>query len=221
MRERLRCGMSDPRPIVILGNGGHARVVADICQLAGRAVGGLLDRQGSVSNVRGARVLGGDELLDDPSFVQRYDFVIGIAYQDVRRRLGELLRAKSAVMTTVVHPRAIVASDVVMGAGIVLVAGAIVNPNVTLGDLVIVNTGAIVDHDCRLDAGVHVGPGARLTGGVTCWEYAFVGAGAVVIPGRTIGARTVVGAGAIVVTDFGSDLTVTGCPARVVDPGGD
>ena len=60
-----------------------------------------------------------------------------------------------------------------------------------------------------------------MTGGVTCWEYAFVGAGGVVIPGRTIGARTVVGAGAVVITDFGSDLTVMGCPARVADAGGD
>jgi UDP-perosamine 4-acetyltransferase len=213
--------MSGARPIVIVGNGGHARVVADICRLAGRRVEGLLDSQGSVSHVAGTQVLGGDALLDDRSFVDRYDFVIGIAYQNVRRRLGELLTAKGAVMATVVHPRAIVASEVTMGSGVVVVAGAIVNPNVTLGDLVIVNTGAIVDHDCRLDAGVHVGPGATVTGGVVCGEWAFVGAGAVVIPGRTIGPRTVVGAGSVVVTDFASDLTVAGCPARVIKAAGD
>jgi len=208
--------MSDPRPIVILGNGGHARVVADICRVAGREVRGFLDRQRAVVPVRGERILGGDELLDDPSFVARYDFVIGIAHQDVRRRLGGWLRAKGAVMTNAIHPSAVVASDVTMGVGVVLVAGSVVNPGAQLGDLVIVNTGATVDHDCRLGVGVHVGPGAHLTGSVVCGEYAFVGAGAVVIPGRTIGARTVVGAGAVVVSDIGSDVTVVGCPARVI-----
>lgn len=202
------------RPLVIIGNGGHARVVADICRAGGREVAGFLDRDVGAAATGGRVVLGGDEVLDAHGFASDHEFVIAIADQRIRRRLGELVRAKGGSLATVVHPAAVVASDVTIGAGVVIVAGAVVNPGVVLGDLVIVNTGATVDHDCRLAAGVHVGPGAHLTGGVVCGEDALVGAGAVVIPGRTIGARAVIGAGSVVLSDVADDVTVVGSPAR-------
>lgn len=205
------------RPIVILGNGGHARVVADICRAMEREVRGFLDHDAARRyGEPGVRVLGGDDLLDDRAFVATHEFVIGIAHQRVRFRLGAAVRAKGGVLTSVLHPSAVVAPDAKIGAGVVLVAGCVVNPGAVLGDLVIVNTGATVDHDCVLEDGVHVSPGAHLTGNVTCRTYAFVGAGAVVIPGRTIGARAVVGAGAIVISDVADNVTVVGCPARLI-----
>jgi sugar O-acyltransferase (sialic acid O-acetyltransferase NeuD family) len=191
--------------------------VADICRAAGREVRGFLDRQGAHGDPeRLAGVLGGDELLDDRAFVVSHEFVVGVGHQRTRRRLAELVRAKGGILTSVIHPSAVVAPDVRIGAGVVVVAGCVVNPGAVLGDLVIVNTGATVDHDCLLSEGVHVCPGAHLTGSVTCREYACVGAGAVVIPGRTIGARAMVGAGAVVIADVGDDVTVAGCPARVI-----
>lgn len=200
-------------PVVILGNGGHARVVADICRVSGRTVRGFIDRGGAPP---GEHVLGGDDLLDDRAFVDAHEFVIGIAHQRIRRRLAELVLAKGGTLTSVIHPSAVVAADVVVGRGVVLVAGCIVNPASVLGDLVIVNTGATVDHDSVLHKGVHVCPGAHLAGSVICGEYAFVGTGAIVVPNRTIGQRAIVGAGAIVIADVADDVTVVGAPARVV-----
>jgi len=206
-----------PRPVVILGHGGHARVVADICRAAKREVRGFLDRQGVHES---ASVLGGDDLLDDRAFVESHEYVVGIADQRIRRRLAGLVRAKGGVLASVIHPSAVVAPAVAIGAGVVVVAGCVVNPGAVLGDLVIVNTGATVDHDCVLNEGVHVCPGAHLTGNVVCGEYAFLGAGAIVIPGRAIGAWAVVGAGAVVISDVTDGVTVVGCPARAIKNAG-
>jgi sugar O-acyltransferase (sialic acid O-acetyltransferase NeuD family) len=203
--------------VVIIGSGGHARVVADACRAAGRKVRGFLD-PGVVPGtcVGGISVLGGDELLDDPTFATSHEFLVGIGDQRTRRALAMLVREKGAILTTAVHPSAVVAPDVRVGDGTVIIAGSVVNPGAKLGEFVVVNTGATVDHDCILGDGVHVCPGAHLAGGVTCGEDTLVGTGAAVIPGLTIGARSVVGAGAVVICDIPGNVTVVGCPARIL-----
>jgi sugar O-acyltransferase (sialic acid O-acetyltransferase NeuD family) len=207
------------KPAVIFGAGGHARVVADIWRLSGQRLAGFVHTPGTgVCTVPGEEVLGGDELLDDPAFVIAHEFIIGIAAQLIRRRLAEWVRSKGGVLITAIHPRAVVAAGVPIGAGSALMAGSVVNPGTVVGECVIINTGATVDHDCVLADGVHIAPGAHLAGGVTCGEDAFVGTGAVVIQGRHIGARAVVGAGAVVIADVADATTVVGCPARVITP---
>lgn len=209
------------KPIIILGCGGHARVVADVCRAAGRIVGGFLDNKTARrALVGGIAVVGGDELLDDRRFVTEHEFVVAIGDQRARRRLSNVVRERGGTLATVIHPSAVVAPDVRIGAGTVLVAGSIINPGAVLGDFVIINTGATIDHDNVLKDGVQVCPGANLAGTVTCGEDAFIGTGAIIIPGRTIGARAVIGAGSVVTSDIPDDVTAVGCPARVVKGSG-
>jgi sugar O-acyltransferase (sialic acid O-acetyltransferase NeuD family) len=208
------------KPIVILGCGGHGRVVADVARACGRSVTGFLDthtKQGQF--VGGLKILGGDACLDDATFVAAHEFVVAIADQQGRRRLVTLVEEKHGVLATLVHPSAVIAPDVRIGDGTVVMAGSVVNPGAVLGSFVIVNTGATVDHDCQLADGVHIAPGAHLAGAVTCGVDAFVGLGALVIQGRRIGARAVVGAGAVVIADVPDGVTVVGCPAAVVRRG--
>ena len=206
------------RSIAILGSGGHARVVADVCQMAGRTVRGFVDpARAPGSALGGVTVLGGDELLHDPAFVAEHDFLVGVGDQRLRRELCLRVRGCQGTLVSVVHPSAVVARGVRIGAGTVLVAGCVVNPGSAIGDFAIINTGATVDHDNVLADGVHVGPGVHLAGDVRCGEDAFLGTGAVVIRGRRVGARAVVGAGAVVIRDVADGVTVVGCPAEVVD----
>src|SRR5436309_363518 len=124
----------------MFGNGGHARVVLDICRAVGREVHGILDRNaGRPEGVPPPQILGGDGMLEDAAFATSYEFVIAIAHQRIRRRLGDLVRSKGGVLATVVHPSAVVAPDVTIGRGVVVVAGSVINPGAVLGDLVIVN----------------------------------------------------------------------------------
>ena len=203
------------RAIVILGAGGHAKVVIDACRAAGRAVNGVLDRSGQVDDeVLGAPVLGGDDLLDDDGFVARYDFHVAICDNETRSRVAKRVTARGGGLATVRHPSAVLADSAEIGSGCLLVAGAVVNADARLGQCVIVNTGASVDHDCILADWVHVAPGARLTGDVICGEGVFVGAGAVVLPGVSLGDHAIIGAGAAVLGDVAAGVAVAGTPAR-------
>lgn len=200
------------KPLIIIGAGGHAKVVADAALAAGWTVAGLLDRDGS--GILGLAVLGGDARLDDPAFVAAHCFVAAIGAQAARRRLSLRVLAAGGDLAVVVHPSAIVAPSAIIGAGSVVLAGAVVNPDARIGRFAIVNVCASVDHDNVLGDNVQVGPGARLTGNVSVGEDALIGAGAVVLPGVSIGAGAIVGAGAVVTRAVDAGATVMGNPAR-------
>lgn len=206
------------KPIVLVGGGGHARVVANVLKLSGEfeLVGYTDPRQESALSQDGVRHLGGDEVL--PALRERGVTLaaIGVGGTDNsgRRRLFDKLVALGFVLPVICHPAAVIASDVLLGRGTVIMAGAVVNPGVALGDNVVINTGAIVEHDCRLGHSAQVGPGAILCGGVVVGAEAFIGAGACVIQGINVGAGAFVGAGAVVTKDVSPGVTVVGNPAR-------
>ncbi len=205
-----------------LGAGGHAKVVIDIVRLlGGYELVGLLDPQEALwgSEVLGVPVLGGDHLLPQLRGQGVGHAFIGVGtVGDVRTRvrLYELARQHGLQLVAAIHPRAVVAASVEMGAGPTVMANAVINAAACLGDDVIVNTGAIVEHDCVVGDHAHVATGARLAGGVHVGEGALVGIGATVRQGRRIGRYAVVGAGAVVVDDVPDAVVVAGVPARVL-----
>lgn len=203
------------QPIVILGGGGHARVLIDCCRAAGLELAGVLDRHPPAPDeILGAIFLGGDERLDDPDFVSRHRFIIGVGAQPVRCRLSAQLDRIGASLATVIHPGAWISSHATLGPGTLAVAGAIVNAGTRIGRSAILNTGCSVDHDGLLGERCQVGPGARLAGTVRCGDDVVIGTGAAIIPGIAIGHRAVIGAGAAVIRDVPADHTVAGVPAR-------
>ncbi len=218
------------RPLVVIhGASGHARVVADILRVRGEhAIAGFLD---DVSPERwgtpfaGGTVLGGAEKkLPELRAAGVRLLIVALGDCAARLRLAAQARALGFELATAVHPSAVVAADVKIGAGTVVAAGAVLNPNARLGDCVIVNTSASVDHDTVLEDGVHVSPGARLGGTVTVGRGTWIGIGATVIDHIRIGAGSVVGAGAVVVHDLPDGVVAYGVPAKiarkVTDPSG-
>ena len=207
-------------PLVIWGTSGHARVVADIirCGTEFEIVGFLddvnPDRQGS--RFCDAAVLGGREQLPRLAESGVRHIVLGFGNNAARRRLGRELQDSGYTLACAVHPRAIVARDVRMGAGTVVMGGAVVNPNVDLGENVIVNTGATIDHDCVLGHAVHVSPGAHLAGAVRIGDESWIGLGSLVLEKRQVGARSIVGAGAVVTRDVPEGVVAFGVPAKVI-----
>jgi len=201
--------------LVILGAGGHGRVVLDACRSADHRVVGFLDASlpaGSVVN--GCSVLGNDTVLDelDPDIA----VVVAIGDQGRRRALALSVLGAGRDLARVVHAAAWVSDWAQIDAGTVVFACAIVNANAAIGLFCIVNSGAIVEHDCRLADGVHIGPGAQLGADVQLAEGVFIGAGATVVPGISIGTGAVVGAGAVVTHNLPPGVTAVGVPARVV-----
>jgi sugar O-acyltransferase (sialic acid O-acetyltransferase NeuD family) len=200
-----------PRELIVVGAGGHAKVVVASARAAGFRVVGIVDdnvaRWGT--QVFGVAVSGPTaRTLDDANA----SAVLAVGSNPTRRRLAGLARCQ---FVSVIHPSAVIDDSVQLGAGSVVFAGAVIQPDTTIGAHAIVNTAASIDHDCVLGEAVHVAPGARLAGNVTLGDEVFLGIGVVVIPGVTIGACTIVGAGATVVCDLPPGALAFGVPARV------
>lgn len=201
--------------IVIIGAGGHGKVLADALMAGGKAVHGFLDNDSGLhgGHVLGLKVLGNDDAAE-PGWLL-VNGVGTVGRSDGRMVIDQLFVARGFRFLTVVHPGAIVAREVSLGEGCQIMAGAVLQPDVVLGRGVIVNTRASVDHDCHLADFVHVAPGATLSGGVQVGEGSHIGTGAVVIEGIRVGKGCVVAAGAVVIDDVPDGALVAGVPAKV------
>jgi sugar O-acyltransferase (sialic acid O-acetyltransferase NeuD family) len=201
--------------VLILGAGGHAKVVVATLRAVGLEVVGVLDDdlRKVGQTLFGVPVLGN---LADLSQYMGKPCIIAVGDNSSRRRLFEEWQWRRMIWRSVVHPSAFVDASATVGAGSVVLAGATVQVDVSIGSHCIVNTQASVDHDCNVGDFVHLAPGCRLAGNVTVEEGAFLGIGSSVIPGVTIGANAVVGAGAVVLRDVPAGATVVGVPARKI-----
>jgi len=214
-------GKDQPKdPCVILGCGGHGRVVLDILMNAGTYdVIGFVDSNASTVGRRidGIPVLGCPE--DLPAIRDKMNVhkaVIAIGDNGARRALADLVEDWDFELINAIHPSANLARNVTLGRNIVIAAGALVCAHCQIGDSVILNTGCIVDHESLIGTATHICPGARLAGRVTVESGAFVGIGATIIQSTRIGYEAVIGAGAVVVSNVAPMSTVVGVPARQV-----
>jgi sugar O-acyltransferase (sialic acid O-acetyltransferase NeuD family) len=208
------------RPLILLGGGGHAKVVLDLIHRLGADVVGICDpklQAEGLSHWRGHPVLGGDEALErfDPAEVLLAHGIGTLPGQQARRQLFERLTGLGYRFATLVHPRAVVADGVELGQGTQVMAGAIIQADASIGANTIINTSASVDHDCRIGAHVHVAPGATLCGGVVVGDGAHIGSGATAIQGLTIGACALLGAGATLVKPLPAGARFLGRAGRL------
>lgn len=131
-----------------------------------------------------------------------------------RRQLFERFKSKGYQFANVVHPSAIIATDVVLSEGAQIMAGAVIQTGCHIGMNAVINTGSILDHDCHIGDHAHIAPGVTLSGGVRVGENTHVGTGATVIQGIKLGRSSLVAAGAVVIRDVPDGVTVAGVPAK-------
>lgn len=203
--------------IIVVGGGGHAKVLTSTLRKCGYSVVGYTDPQDR-GTLLGAPYLGGDEGL--PALAERLgcrEAALGVGKIDVssaRTRLGTDVVALGFVFPVIVSPVAVVNDEVHLGAGTAVFDGAVVNSGTVVGDLCILNSHSTVEHDCRLGDNVHIATGATVCGGVTIGADCMVGAGSTVIEEVTICAACLIGAGSTVVGDLSRPGTYVGSPAR-------
>lgn len=204
--------------VVIIGAGGHARVLFDALRLSGAEVIGCVAKESPSALPEGLKFLGGDDVLAglDRKRIMFANGIGSIAKPALRSEIFRRFNAIGCRFVTVVHPSAVVASDVSAAEGVQIMAGVIVQPGCRLGEGILLNTGAIVDHDCDIGRHTHIAPGAVLSGGVKIGESCHIGTGARVIQGISIGNCSVVGAGSVVLRDVESESSVAGVPARPI-----
>ncbi len=208
------------RRIVLLGVGGHAKVVWD-----------TLSRMREENAIQVVAVLDDDARLWGKPFmnltvqgaiheiaqVQAEAAVIAIGDNAARRRVYETVKPLGIPLLNVIHPSAVIAADVQLGDGIVVFANVVVNIGTRVGDNVILNTACTVDHDCVIGAHAHIAPGVHLAGGVSIGEGTLMGISSSAIPLVEIGKWVTVGAGSVVVRSIPDNVTIAGIPARILE----
>ena len=200
--------MSD---LIIIGGGGHAKSVADLAIKSGFNVIGFLEDNDAVTEMLEFKRLG--TVSDCEKYADGVKFVIGIGNNTVRQKIYETYKIE---YETLVHPSAVIGTDVVIEDGSVVMAGAVINADTRVGKQSIINTGAVVEHDCIIGEFTMVAPSSTICGfskiGNNCW----LGAGSVVNNVINICDNTTVGSGGVVVKNIEEAGTYAGVPARKI-----
>lgn len=205
--------------IVLLGGGGHAKVLIDLINTSGQfEISGILDTQLEIgTKILNVPVLGDDDLL--PGLYSKGIKNVCIAIGSVkdttgRRILFEKVKKIGFLVPYLLHPQAIIVSkNVHFSEGVQIMAGVIVQTDSLFKENTIINTGAIIEHNCSIGSHVHICPGAIISGGCTVGDGTFIGAGATIIHEIDIGKCVTVAAGAVVVKDVPDRSMVKGVPA--------
>lgn len=203
--------------LLVLGAGGHGRVVVDTaCEMGiWDNIAFLDDRYPELTSSLSWPVIGTIEQAGD--FLSEYsDLVIAIGNNLLRVELIERFAQKGFSFPIIVHPTAFISKSAEIGCGSVVFAQSAINAGSKLGIGCIVNTGATVDHDCILGDGIHISPGAHLAGAVKVGNGSWIGLGSSVIQQISIGNGVVVGAGAVITNSIPNDVTVIGIPGKIV-----
>jgi len=200
-------------PIILIGGGGHAAVVADAARKSGFEVLGFTDDDPAVTLPRISHLGSIDDVLSEHDFVG-VPVILAMGPSALRDRL--VLKLADRPLATVIHPNAVVSSDASVASGVFVGPGAIINARAHISAHAIVNSAAIVEHDCSVGIGAHAAPASTMGGGATLGDHALLGLGAVVLPGITIGTKAIVGASALVTRDVQAKESVAGIPARAL-----
>ena len=203
--------------LLVIGAGGHGKVVADAGRETGRweEIAFVDDGIPPGTEVLGYPVIGAGVHLG----ALRADYrecVVAIGNNALRWKLMQSALEAGFETPVIVHPRAHVSVSATIGMGTTVMAGAVVQADARLGEGVIVNTSASVDHDCEVGDATHICPGVSLGGAVRIGRECWIGIGSTVREGVNIGSNSVIGAAAGVVNDLPSGVTAVGLPARVV-----
>jgi sugar O-acyltransferase (sialic acid O-acetyltransferase NeuD family) len=196
------------RRIILIGAGGHAKVVFDAVDDQNGEVVAIIAPNANADHW--AVPMYGDY---SPKIEEGAACIIAIGDNKTRKHLQSNIQH---VFATVIHHTATISPKASIAEGSMILHGSIIQADAVIGKHVIINTGAQVDHDDKIGDYVHIAPGAVLCGNVTVGEGSLIGAGAVVTPGKNIGQWATVGAGAVVTIDVPDYATVVGVPAKII-----
>lgn len=205
------------KKIVLLGAGGHGKVVADIAGLMQKwsDIEFLDDRFPKLVRNLNWNIVG--KLSDYEKYDKsEVEFGVSIGNNHIRLNLINELSNADYLCPRLIHPSAMISKDVEVGDASVIMPNVTINIDSIVEEGCILNTASIIEHDCVIKKGAHISPGVKLGGGVKVGKYSWVGIGASILPGVNIGNEVIIGAGAVIINDIDDGVTVAGNPAKII-----
>lgn len=198
--------------LLVYGLGGHSKVVRMMIKNSPHQTIGIVadDDQRQINGQLDLNVIHSSQVA---FFQEDFDTVVlAVGSNTSRRELAK--RYSKYKFAMVIDITSIIAEDVIIGEGTVIMPRSIINPSVKVGKHCIINSGAIVEHDCIIGDYSHISPGAVLTGGVIVGESVHIGANATILPGLNIGDNAIIGAGSVVTKDVSTNSVMVGNPMQ-------
>ncbi len=207
------------KKVIIIGSGGHAKVVIDILNLMedveilGVTSKSLLKK----TTFCNFPVLGDDSILSDYRNHLNIYVAMGLGgFTDnkLREKAYKYTKSLGLSFINIIHPSSTISKTVTMGEGVVIFSGVVLNTEVAIGNNVIIATGSTIDHETiikdhvLISAGVTIGAYSTIEGG------ALIALGSKIVSGIIVGADSLVAAGAVVVNNIEPGQRVFGIPAR-------
>jgi sugar O-acyltransferase (sialic acid O-acetyltransferase NeuD family) len=167
--------------IILIGAGGHAQsllgLLNEIRAYVDPKENPLLSAQG-IAHWTEEKLE--KELVSRPKLAMGF---VGLNTAALQHRLSlfDHYQSKGAHFPKLIHPRAIIDEQVVIGSGTQILAGAVINRGARIGNAAVINSGAVIEHDANIEDGCHIAPGAIILGGAAVGKCSFIGSGAVVV----------------------------------------
>jgi sugar O-acyltransferase (sialic acid O-acetyltransferase NeuD family) len=185
--------------LILIGAGGHARACIDVIEQYGQfQIAGLVGMPDELNTLHfGYTVIATDNDLQAIARVYQYAVItVGqIKTPDHRIRLYQRATELGFQCPVIISPISHVSSHANIGAGTIVMHGAVVNAGARVGCNCIINTGAVIEHDAMVADHCHISTGAIINGEAKIGAGSFIGSGSIVKEGVTIGQRSVVGMG--------------------------
>lgn len=194
----------------IFGASGQGKVVADCITNSAGIVLAFFDDAPKCAEWNGISILKSSLMPDASS----NEIIIAIGNNQIRKQISE--RLSGSTFGNCQHKTSLIASNVSIGIGTVILANTVINSDTIIGKHCIVNTSSVVEHDCRLGDFVHLSPKAAIAGNVSIGEGTHIGIGALVIPNIKIGKWCTIGAGTVVIRDVPDHAVVVGNPGKII-----
>ncbi|XWV24946.1 acetyltransferase [Tupanvirus deep ocean] len=202
--------------VYVIGCGGNAKVVVDICKLNNYNIVGFFDDKFNRSNemvYHKYKIIG---KISDIVQYQNINIINSIGDCNIRYKIYNTLKDLHLNWINCIHPSAYISSSAKIGYGNIICYGVIINSDTILGNFNLINTYAIIEHDCKIGHFNHFAPKSTLCGGITVGDTNLFGAGSTTIPCKTVGNSNIIGAMSAIIDNIKDNCTVVGIPGKII-----
>ncbi|MDC3024468.1 acetyltransferase [Alphaproteobacteria bacterium] len=191
------------KKIIMLGAGGHARVLYDIISINQVEICAVVDITEELLKPFNSFIhINNDENIEKRLPPEKYEVINAVGMIPgkkifLRKSLYSFYKLRKYDFVSLIHPSAIISKSSKIYEGVNIMAGCIIQANTRIYENTIINTGVKIDHDCTIGKNVHISPGTTLCGNVKVGDNSFIGAGVIGLPGTVIPSESVIPAGKV------------------------